>query len=219
MRKNNTISSPEIPQNLFEISDDESFFMELFTREPFDSCQIEKLNLTYKDLNNFSTYGCVVSGVRFNDAKAFRGEFYDTVFKSCDFSGANLTDSTFKRCVFKNCKGVGANFSRCSFSDVVFEGGNFDYANLNVSKLSFVRLSEISFKNAEMSGCNVKNFTLGEVDFTGANFSRTLLSGVDLTKCELDGIAVTQGFVELKGAIVTSYQASRLAVLLGLIIQ
>ncbi len=219
MRKNNNVTPPEIPENLFEIADDESFFMELFTHEPFDSCAISKLNLTYKDLNDFSTYGCVVSGVRFNDATAFRGEYYDTIFKGCDFSGANLTDSTFKRCVFKNCKGVGANFSRSSFADVSFEGGNFDYANFNVSKIQFAKFSEITFKNAEMSGCNVKNITLDDVDFTRVNFSRTLLSEIDLTKCELDGIAISQGFVELKGAIVTSYQASRLAVLLGLVIK
>lgn len=219
MRKNNTISSPEIPENLVDISDDESFFMELFTHEPFDSCNISKLNLTYKDLNDFSTFGCVVSGVRFNDAKAFRGEFYDTIFKGCDFSGCQLGDSTFKRCVFKNCKGVGANFSRCSFSDVVFEGGNFDYADFNVSKLTFVKMSEITFKNGEFAGCNIKNLSLDDVDFTRVNFSRTLLSGIDLTKCVTDGIMVSQGFVELKGAIVTSYQASNLATLMGLVIQ
>lgn len=219
MGKNNSISPPEIPSELIEISDDESFFMELFTHEPFDSCNISKLNLTYKDLNEFSTYGCTVVGVRFNDGLAFRGEFYDTIFRNCDFSGANFSSSTFKRCVFENCKGVGANFSQSSFADVVFNGGNFSYGNFNLSKFSFIKICEINFTESSFSECTFKNITLDEVNFTKVNFAKTPLCEIDFTKCEIGGIMVSQGFSELKGAIVSDYQACGLAGLLGLIIR
>lgn len=213
------ISQPEVADKLFDIDDEESFFMELFSKEPFDACRISKLCLCSKDMNYFSTWGSIVEGCRFNDAKIFRGEFYDTVFKGCDFSGCDLTESFFKRCVFKNCKGVGVNLSRSNFTDVVFENGAFDYANLNISKMTCVRFSDTSVKNGEISGASLGNTIFEECDFTRVNFAKTLLAGIDFTSCDIEGIMLTQGFTELKGAIMTSYQASRIAEAFGIIIR
>ena len=43
------------------------------------------------------------------------------------------------------------------------------------------------------------------------------MSGVDLTQCRLEGIRIAGG--ELKGAVVTPYQAAELALLLGVVIR
>ena len=56
-----------------------------------------------------------------------------------------------------------------------------------------------------------------EAELIGVNFSHTSLSGVDLTQCRLEGIRIAGG--ELKGAVVTPYQAAELALLLGVVIR
>ncbi|NLZ46321.1 MAG: pentapeptide repeat-containing protein, partial [Clostridiales bacterium] len=51
---------------------------------------------------------------------------------------------------------------------------------------------------------------------TQVSFFKTPLFKIDFTSSEIDGIIVSNSFQELKGAIVTPYQASGLAKLLGL---
>ena len=209
---------PEIPQKLFDVSDAESFFMELFTKEPFDACRISGISAGGRELKYFSAWGCMIESCRFNDSDIFRGEFVDTVFKNSDFSGCDMTESSFRRCRFINCKGVGVNLSRSVFSDVTFENSVLNYANFSISKFSCVRFLDSSLKNSELSGCNLKNIGFSDTNLSLVNFARTHLSGIDFTSCNIEGIIVSSTFYELKGAIVTDYQASCLAGLLGIII-
>lgn len=210
------ITPPEIPDELFDVSDEESFFMELYSREPFDACEISGINTSEKNIDGFSGWGCLIKNCRFVNASAYRGEFYDTTFKNCDFSGCDMTESVFKRCRFINCKGVGFNLSRGNFMDVSFESCMFEYANFSSSRLNYVGFWESCMKNCEIKECTLSNIELSETNFNLSNFSKTPLKGIDFTDCEFEGIMVSQGFSELKGAIVTSYQASGLASLMGL---
>ncbi|MBE6836971.1 MAG: pentapeptide repeat-containing protein [Ruminococcus sp.] len=210
------ITPPEIPEELFDISDDESFFLELFSREPFDASCIGHINASGKQLDGFSAWGCVIKNCRFNNTKAYKVEFYDTEFKNCDFSGCDMTEGIFKRCRFVNCKGVGVNFSRGSFMDVTFERCVMEYVNFSATRFDFTEFNESNIKFGEMASCVLRNTVFSESNLARVNFAKTPLKGIDLTSCEIDGIMVSEGFSELKGAIVTSYQASELAVLLGL---
>lgn len=216
---NKKISPPEIAEELYEISDSESFFMELLSNEPLDACHIKKINAGGREIRYFSAWGSVVESCRFNDTKFIRGEFYDTAFKNCDFSGCDMTEATFKRCVFSNCKGVGVNLSRGSMMDTEFIGCVMNYANFSLCSFNYVGFSHSNFKNADMTGCRLKNTLFEETVLQEVNFNKTALEGIDLTTCDIEGITVSERFSELKGAVVTSYQASCLAGLLGLVIE
>ena len=52
-----------------------------------------------------------------------------------------------------------------------------------------------------------------------ASFLHTPLTGLDLTSCELDGLAVSDTNAELRGAVVTMEQAAMLAKRLGIVIK
>ncbi len=53
----------------------------------------------------------------------------------------------------------------------------------------------------------------------GTSFFRTPLSGVDLTRCSLEGIVLSDALGEVRGAKMDLYQAAGLARRLGVIIQ
>ena len=65
----------------------------------------------------------------------------------------------------------------------------------------------------------LQQIELSRCSFVQAEFFKTPLKGIDFTDCTLDGIRLSEGKSELKGAIVSSYQAAELARLLGVIIK
>lgn len=173
--------------------------------------------LVAEDFSRVMFKDVVFEGCRFTDCLFERADFTDVAFKSCDFSNSNFSDSLFTRCRFKDCKGLGANFTETSWHHIVGENSNFSYTNFTGAKLRLVNLTLWNFSGASLCQCNLQNFAVKEAHFLETVFFRTPLKGINFTDAQIDGILV--GAQELKGAIVTPYQASRLAVLLGLVIQ
>ena len=68
-----------------------------------------------------------------------------------------------------------------------------------------------------MQECRFHAVRFCSCSLTGAEFFRTPLAGIDLTTDDIGGIAVAGP--ELRGAVVTAYQASELARLLGVVIR
>lgn len=64
--------------------------------------------------------------------------------------------------------------------------------------------------------CKLSKLTVGVCDLTGVNFFRTALKGLDLSRCELEGITVSETFGELRGVTVGAHQTVGLARLLGM---
>lgn len=60
---------------------------------------------------------------------------------------------------------------------------------------------------------------LARTSLRAARLLHTPLMGLDLTGCELDGIAVSDTNAELRGAVVTMEQAAMLAKRLGVVIK
>lgn len=93
------------------------------------------------------------------------------------------------------------------------------FANFDGAKGQGMRIQSSRLDGASLTQCELKAVSLEEVDFTGANFFHTPLAGLDFTLSTLEGIQVSSELFELRGAIVTAYQAAGLAELMGLIVK
>jgi uncharacterized protein YjbI with pentapeptide repeats len=71
--------------------------------------------------------------------------------------------------------------------------------------------------NSNISECKLINLELDYISFINTSFFKTPLKGIDFTGSKIDGMILSGE--ELKGAIVSVYQASELAKLLGLIVK
>ena len=67
-----------------------------------------------------------------------------------------------------------------------------------------------------MSEAKLKNFSVIESKLIKNNFFRTLLAGVNMTTDELAGPIVSSTAEELKGLVITSFQAADLIGLWGI---
>ena len=63
--------------------------------------------------------------------------------------------------------------------------------------------------------CKQKKLTATGCDLRGANFFRTSLEGLDLSRCDMEGITVSESLGELKGLTVGAHQTVGLVKLLG----
>lgn len=169
------------------------------------------------ELSRLTFRGVRLERCRFSEADAERTAFLDTEFVGCDLSGANFDAAFFQRCRFIDCKGVGALLPGSHLTHVSWEGGDWRYAVLDTSQGKGVRLRRCDFSGSSLSELRVTGWELEETELIGVNFSHTLLKDVDLTRCRLEGIRIAGG--ELKGAVVTPYQAAELARLLGVVIR
>lgn len=70
--------------------------------------------------------------------------------------------------------------------------------------------AEGSFSHSRLKGFQAENTVFRRTDFF-----QTLLNGVDLSGCEIEGITVSDTYSELRGVRVTAEQAAGLALLLG----
>ena len=87
------------------------------------------------------------------------------------------------------------------------------------ARLRRVAVSGCDLTGASFCDCQWKGWTLTRTVLRSARFLHTPLSGLDLTSCELDGLAVSDTNAELRGAIVTMEQAAMLAKRLGIVIK
>ena len=61
----------------------------------------------------------------------------------------------------------------------------------------------------------LSKMALERVDLAGAELFRTSLAGVDLSTCSIEGLVVSEGCRELRGARIGAEQAAEVAHLLG----
>ena len=77
------------------------------------------------------------------------------------------------------------------------------------SVLRQVILDETRLTDSELSECKVQGLQLRAADLTGTNCFKTYFSGTDLTDTEIGNNPV-KDFAELRGALITPYQAGGL---------
>lgn len=168
-----------------------------------------------EDMSYLSFSGCVFDNCRFSESDLEKTSFADCVFKNCDLSNVTAADSYFSRCHFISCKFVGAEMRSSLFVEILCEGTSFSYANFHGASFRNASLLRCDFSSSELTECTLKGFYPDDCKFIATWFAKTSLNGVDLSTSRIEGLRLSQGFSELRGARVDSFQASQLALLLG----
>lgn len=89
----------------------------------------------------------------------------------------------------------------------------------DAAKMSYVRGERTDFSKAGFSKCRMSNTDWNHICFRQANFFKTVLKGQDFTRCDIEGLVLSDGKGELEGAAVNTFQALELAKRLGILIK
>ena len=72
-------------------------------------------------------------------------------------------------------------------------------------------------KESFLTDCTLKDTHFLECDLTGSEIDHTALKGIDLSTCQLAALRISP--MDLKGALISEWQAIDLVGLLGVIIK
>ena len=170
--------------------------------------------------------------VRVNAAKtAFRGAVFEScTFEDCDFSGCDMRKAIFRKCLLVGCDFSGGYWNGCTLDscnasgcdmgdsrivDTNIQGSQFQYAVCWRTRWEDCRISDTAFTEACLNEMILKRTEFYNVDMTKAELMGTMLKGIDLSGCTIDGIVISDSKKELAGAQVNVGQAIALARLLG----
>ncbi len=144
-------------------------------------------------------------------------ELMDVRFENCDLSNVDFGEASLYRVEFINCKIIGMNLSDATLRDVTFDHCNGQYAFF-----SYMNCKQVEFLHCQLTAADFTNATMVNVEFqecalVQVQFNFTALKGIDFTTCDIGGLGVN--IPDVKGAVVTPYQALALCELLGLVVK
>lgn len=214
------ILPPALPARLEQAERPEELIdMARVREEPLADWRFSGLALAGGSLRDMRFERCEFSGCRFTGADLSRATFLDVVFKNCDFSAVRAESVYFCRCRWQGVKAMGAILTDCRLVHTVWEGCALQGANLTGASIEQARFAESDFSESYFSECRHKAFTVEKDVFVKTSFFHTSLAGLDFTTSRFEGVTVSDGGVELRGAVVTVEQAADLARVLGVIVR
>lgn len=152
---------------------------------------------------------CVFENWRFSGCSMPRLGFVDAVFRGCDLSNLDLTGCSLLRCRFEDCKAVGLTLAEAKLRQVTFEQCGMRLANLSGCQCKGAGFFRCDLEGASMLGCALGKAPFDRCRLLDCNLCGTVLSGIDFTTCDIGGWLLGGG--ELRGAVVTPFQAAELA--------
>lgn len=168
------------------------------------------------DLGFFEFHGLELDRCSLRGLKARKASFYDCTLRGCDVSGSDFEEAYFARSRLVGCKLEGTQLRKAFLRTTVLEGCVCRYSNWGEATLEGVRLVECDLREAFMSEVRLRARTrLTKCDLTRADFFRTRLKGMDLSTCNIAGIAVSDMHDELRGMLIAPHQAIDLVGMLG----
>lgn len=167
------------------------------------------------DMSCMEFEGTVFVKCRFINCSFERSSFIKVEFKNCDLSNCNFISGYWRNSRIENSKGIGSNFSEGSFHGFTMTGsvchyGNFVRTLWEKSVIEESDLSEVFFSDSRF-----KSIQFRKVKLTKVNFFKTLLKGIDLSSCNIEGLSVSDSYEELRGVKLSAAQTVDIAVLLG----
>lgn len=171
------------------------------------------------DFSRIETATTKFVNCKFYECSFERAEWKDVVFQSCDLSGCDFSNGYFERVEFQSCKGVGTKFADSIFKQVSIVDCYLDYSNFDHSKFENMKVEQTQLKSANLAQCKCKNIYWNSVELTNTSFFHTPLRGIDLRRCQIAGLVLSDQNEELKGVVVDIYQAAELSKRLGLVIK
>lgn len=187
--------------------------------EDIEGKYITNLRIEASDLSKIECADNIFEKCVFNKVVFQKSYFKNCYFKNCDFSNCDFSNSTFSNCTFQNVKCLGTDFSEGVFKDTCIKECVFKYAVFTFSLFNVCDIEKSDMSEAYMDNCKLKKLILSDVNLIRANFYKTLLKGIDLRNCQIDGIILSTEAKELNGAVVEMFQAAELAKMLGVIIK
>ncbi len=155
--------------------------------------------------------GCVFERVKFfQDVKA---DFIDCLFNHCDLSNINLSEKLVLRSEFNDCKLMGAIFITSDLRDVHFNNCNIVYSNFSSSKIRNVTFEDTDLKDSSFIEVEQDKLIFDNCSLVNSEFYNTKLKDVDFSNSTIEGISLNPR--DLRGAYVSSYQATLLVRGLG----
>ena len=130
-------------------------------------------------------YNCVFKACDFTKAVFRNCKFSDCRFESCNLSLVKLTGSSFFNTVFKDSKLVGVNWTEARWPGVKLPSP-VQFLNCVISDSTFFGLY---LKDISIRECLARDADFREADLTGADFARTdlvysLFGNTNLTRAD-----------------------------------
>jgi uncharacterized protein YjbI with pentapeptide repeats len=168
---------------------------------------------TAGDFSGHSATNCEISeslvrGARFVGTTLDRVRVRDTIFESCDLSGASLVDAAFTRVEFRNCKMSAIDLAGARMLDVLVNDSKLDNANCRMISGDHVLFERVSLSSSYFYAAGLAHAQFLDCDLTSTQFSQAELAGVRLHGSKLEGL---QGAIQLRNAIIDSTQVLPLA--------
>ena len=212
---NPQFASPLIPIKEF------ACYAQHFLSEETPICDIEcdEERIERGNFYSIETQKCLFKNCVFNTCSFENASFIDVLFEGCDLSNSKCAGAYFERCRFVSCKCLGIDMSASVVKQVSVESSNFQYANFNKSRMTDVQFQHVDFTEASMSEAKLVRFQAVKSKFIKNNFFKTMLAAVDFTDNELVAPTVSTPPIELKGAVINSFQATDLIRLWGVVVK
>lgn len=207
-----------IPANAIHIEELEKTILTAINDETtVNFCHFKNETLIFNtpitvDFKNCIFEKCKIVGLKFE-----KSSFINVEFNSCDFSGSLFSSCLIRNADFLQCKGAGSQFTDSIIDNTYIENSRFNLSTFFTTSFKKTSFLDTDFQQSQFSECKLSLFTCRETSFIQAEFLRTSLANVDLTSCTIDGMRITPA--DIRGAVVTSYQACGLARLLGITIK
>jgi uncharacterized protein YjbI with pentapeptide repeats len=210
--KRTAIAPPDLPAQLPEVSQLDTFDQSGYTRQALLDCNFASQSA---DDLLFEYVSC--KRVSFNHTSLTLAQLFDMRLDGCDLAGAEWEKAHLRRVEMSGCRLVGMRLSASSLEDVQISKCNAELArfwacSFKAARFDHCVLREASFDDSDLSGVIFRGCDLSQADLRN-----TKLKGADLRGSNLTGVQV--GIKDLQSAIVTPIQAIQLAGLLGVIVQ
>jgi uncharacterized protein YjbI with pentapeptide repeats len=151
---------------------------------------------------------CRITAASFTSTDLPRSRIGDTVFGSCELSGAAFHGAALTRVEFRECRMRGFSLAEAQLRDVTFSNCRLDEADLRLATGERVAFERCSLAGADFYAARLTQLRLFDCDLTGME-----LSQADLTGARLHGSTLVnlRGARYLGGVVIDSDQVVPLA--------
>ena len=185
------------------------------TEDTIRSRQFAGETLERLDLEGFEFEDVVWRDCRFICCDFTHAAFYRAFLENCLFSQCRFRDSYWRDSALKGCKVDGGDFLGSRWKGCRLSETSLRYGNFARSQWERVTLCRCDLRETALSEMRLSKMALERVDLAGAELFRTSLAGVDLSTCSIEGLVVSEGCRELRGARIGAEQDAEVAHLLG----
>lgn len=182
-----------------------------------------EIRISYSEVNNTYLNGrkdirfmfdtVIFRNVEMQENKNERSEFIDCIFYNCNLSNNYFESASFIRCEFYDSKLNGSHFVNSYLEHIYFSNVLGKYLDISECKIKLFEVKNSSFEESSWFTNKIKNLFFSDVNLVKAEFYKTLLSDVDLSKSDIEGMKIDLNGI--RGSTISTDQAILLIGLIG----